>query len=139
MTETEYSGPIEDLEIRNAEAVLKLTFPNAWREFIQSHAWFRRGWMKTGAYVWLYSPSESVECWRAWGAPAAERPGMIIIGGDSGGELITIDARRPDSPVTLTPNVSVGWKDSIAQAVSIVEFIAQVKDGSFDFAFGEEG
>jgi hypothetical protein len=138
MTETEYNGPIAELEIRNAEAALKLTLPKAWREFIQSHAWFRRGWMKTGAYVWLYTPSESVEYWRAWGAPAAERPGMIIIGGDGGGELITIDARTPDSPVTLTPNVSVGWEDSIEQAASIADFIAAINDGSFDFAFGEE-
>lgn len=138
MTEAEYSGPITDLEIRNAEAALKLTFPNAWREFIQRDAWFRRGWMKTGAYVSLYTPSESVEYWRAWGASAAERPGMIIIGGDGAAELLTVDARQSDPPVTLTPNVSAGWEGSIEQAASISAFIAAISDGSFEFAFGEE-
>lgn len=137
MTETEYNGPISDLEIRNAEAALQLRLPKAWCEFIQASRWFRRGWMKTGAYVWLYTPAESVEHWRAWGAPAAERPGMIIIGGDGGGELLTIDARNPDSHVTLTPNVSVGWEDSIEQAASIAAFIAAIKNGSFEFSFGE--
>lgn len=136
MTETEYSGPITDLEIRNAEASLNLTFPKAWCEFIQRDAWFRRGWMKTGAYVQLYTPLESVDHWRAWGASAAERPGMIVIGGDGAAELLTLDARNADPPVTLTANVSVGWQGSIEQAVSISAFIAAISDGSF--AFGEE-
>src|SRR5687767_7871609 len=116
---------------------LQLKFPDAWRKFIQSDTWFRRGRMKTGAYVWLYTPSESVEYWRAWGARPAERPGMMIIGGDGAGELLTIDARNPDPSVTLTPNVSVGWEDSVEQAASIAAFIAAIRDGSFDFSFGD--
>jgi hypothetical protein len=63
---------------------------------------------------------------------------MFVIGGDGASELLTIDTRNPNAPVMLTPNVSVGWENSIEQAASLVAFLTAIRDGSFDYVVGDE-
>ncbi len=138
MVDAEYLGPVSELEIRKAESAMGRRFPAPWRDYVQTAAWFRRGWMRTGAYVWLYTPSETVEAVRAWAEIADDRPGMIVIGGDGAGEMLTLDARDPASPITMTPHISSGWEDSIEQTESIEAFVAAIENGSFDFVFGDE-
>lgn len=136
MVDAEYLGAVGDLEIRAAETAMGLKFPIAWRKHVQSTAWFRRGWMRTGAYVWLYTPSETAECVCSWGEAAGGRVGMIVIGGDGGGEMLTLDTRAPVSAVTLTPSISIGWQDSVEQAPSVETFVSAIDDGTFAFLFG---
>ena len=136
IVDAEYLGTVSDPQIHAAEMAMGLRFPIGWYKYVQSAAWFRRGWMRTGAYVWLYTPSETAECVCAWGEAAANRIGMIVIGGDGAGEMLTLDARAPISAVTLTPNVSIGWRDSVEQAPSIEMFVHAIEDGTFDFRFG---
>ena len=135
IADAEYRGSATDVEIRTAEASMREPFPDAWRAHLRKPVRFCRGWMATGAYVWLYQPTESADYILAWGE-LASRPGMIVIGGDGAGEMITVDARDPNPPVTLTPNVSIGWKDSVVQTSSIDEFLNAVENGTFDFVFG---
>lgn len=135
MTDAEYLGAVSTAEIDHAEQALGLRFPVAWRSYITRSVWFRRGWMATGAYVWLYTPSETVDHVRAWIGGRRDRTGMLVIGGDGASEVLTVDARLVDSSVTLTPNVSVGWIDSIEQAPSLEQFLAAIDTGTFDFTF----
>lgn len=133
--EAEYQGPIGDIEVAKAEAALRTPLPTQWRRYLQGPSWFRRGWIASGAYVWLYSAEESVDYLRAWGESARDHPGILIIGGDGAGEMLTTDLREPEPRVLLTNIVSPGWKESIVQSTSISAFIEQIEDGSFEFAF----
>lgn len=135
MEDAEYRGPISDIEIATVESHLDAAIPEAWRQYLQRSSWFRRGWLASGAYVWLYSAAESLETIRAWGASARAHPGILIIGGDGGGAMLTMDLREQQPRVLLTDNVSPGWADSIVQC-SLGDFIGQLDRGSFDFSFG---
>ena len=133
VVDAEYLGAVPDAQIREAEEALGLRFPDRWRRYVQSDAWFQRGWMRTGAYVWLYSPEESARHVRAWG----NRPtGMLPIGGDGATEYLTIDARDARGRVTLTASVTRGWEGSIEQSASLDTFLAAVEAGSFEHALG---
>lgn len=114
-----------------------MRFTPKWRAYLRQPSWFSRGWMKSGAYVVLYTPSETAELVALW-AEFADRRGMLPIGNDGAGENLTIDARETRTAVTLTPGVSTGWEDSVVQHGSIAEFITAIEARTFDFKFGVE-
>jgi len=134
MEDADYRAAIDDREIAEAERIMKLRFPPAWRAYLQRDTWFRRGWLASGDYVWLHRPLESAETWTIWhDLQLEDRPGMIAIGSDGGQELITLDGRNPRSAVTLTCNVSEGWVDSTPLCDSIEAFVDAVEGGTFVF------
>lgn len=135
-TESEYRGAVDDVEIARAESGMGLHFPSTWRNYLSRSSWFYRGWMATGAFVWLNTPAESAELVAAW-SDFTDRVGMIPIGGDGAGEMLTVDAGDPRSPVMLTPHVSIGRQDSLLQCDSIDELVDSIEDGTFDFNFDD--
>lgn len=101
----------------------------------QSPSWFRRGWLPSGEYVWLYTPRETLEQLDAWGESIALHPGIAIIGGDGSREQLVLDLRQDPAPVLLVPIVSDGWQNASPQAETVASFVEQVAAGTFEFTF----
>lgn len=137
MADAEYRGAVDEVAIARAEAAMQLRFPPAWRAYLRRPSWFYRGWMRSGAYIWLNAPEESAELVRSW-AGFGEYAGMVSIGGNAGLEVLTIDARDPETAVTLTPQIGSGWADSIVQCRTVDELVEAVEAGTFEFTFGDD-
>lgn len=134
--ESDYRGPVSDREFEAAEADLGKPLPVAWRRYLQGASWFRRGWLSSGCYVWLYPPGEGVEVLREWGAQiAAEHPGMAIIGGSGASENLVVDLREEPGPVLLIDGSSEGWGSGLRQAQDTGAFVAAIESGEFDYVW----
>ncbi|BCJ64851.1 SMI1/KNR4 family protein [Polymorphospora rubra] len=99
--EADYRGPVSDSEFTEAEAALGRPLPGAWRSYLQGQSWFRRGWMTTGAYVWLNTPREMLELHQVWDESTDAHPAIAIIGGDGSREQLVLDLRGDPAPVLL--------------------------------------
>jgi hypothetical protein len=133
--EAEFRGPVPDSEFDDAHAVLGFTFPPAWRDFLQGSSWFRRGWLESGCYVWLYPPRDSVELHDAWDTSVPLHPGIAIIGGDGSREMLCLDLRDDPAPVVLVDITSDCWDDNPRQSDNVEILISRVEDGTFDFTW----
>ncbi|MCY1145082.1 hypothetical protein OWR29_44385 [Actinoplanes sp. Pm04-4] len=137
--EADYRGPVADDEFAEAEQALGRPLPAAWREYLQSPSWFRRGWQaESGAYVWLHTPREMLEIHAAWQDSVAAHPGIAIVGGDGSREQLVLDLRQDPSPVLLAGLASEGWDTTFRQSADVAELIARVEAGTFEFDFGKD-
>jgi hypothetical protein len=135
--EAEYRGPVEDQEFVDADKALGRALPAAWRTYLQSESWFRRGWMSSGAYVWLNSPREMLELHDAWDAATDEHPGIAIIGGDGSREQLVLDLRSDPAPVLLADITSAGWDSAIRQTDDVSRLVDSIEAGTFEFRFDD--
>jgi len=125
-------------EFTEAEQALGRALPAAWRGYLQGSSWFRRGWMTSGAYVWLYTPREMLELHDAWGDRCIdEHPGVAIIGGDGSREQLVLDLRYEPAPVLLVDITGGGWDGAIRQADHVGQLIERMETGTFEFNFDE--
>ncbi|SCG33824.1 hypothetical protein GA0070213_10129 [Micromonospora humi] len=131
--EAEYRGPVNDQEFADAETALGRPLPAAWRSYLHGESWFRRGWMSSGAYVWLNSPREMIALHDAWDQATEEHPGVAIIGGDGSREQLVLDLRSDPAPVLLVDIASSGWEDAIRQADDVRQLIDRIEAGVFEF------
>ncbi|MFI7609342.1 SMI1/KNR4 family protein [Micromonospora sp. NPDC049366] len=129
--EADYRGPVADQEFTEAEEALGRPLPDAWRRYLQGASWFRRGWMASGTYVWLNSPSEMVEVHDAWDDGTGAHPGIAVIGDNGSREQFVLDLRDESAPVLLVDISSDGWDSAIRQADTVGEFIDRVDAGTF--------
>ncbi|MFC3502803.1 SMI1/KNR4 family protein [Micromonospora krabiensis] len=135
--EADYRGAVDDQEFSEAEEALGRPLPDEWRRYLQGESWFRRGWMATGTYVWLNSPSEMVEVHDAWDDATDAHPGIAVIGDNGSREQFVLDLRGDPAPVLLVDLSSDGWDGAIRQADTVGEFIDRVEAGTFAIDFGE--
>ncbi|MCF0092079.1 hypothetical protein B0E54_00900 [Micromonospora sp. MH99] len=131
--EADYRGPVDDQEFTDAEVALGRALPAAWRSYLQGGSWLRRGWMTTGAYVWLNTPRQTIELGDVSGDDT--HPGIAIIGGDGAREQLVLDLRSETMPVLLVDLTSGGWDSAIRQADDVSEFVSRVEAGTFEFTF----
>ncbi|XVU23201.1 hypothetical protein ACQPZJ_38990 [Actinoplanes sp. CA-054009] len=126
----DFRGAVGDEEFAEG-AVL----PEAWRSYLQSASWLRRGLLASGKYVWLYPPKEGRDVLAIW--EAEERfPGIAVIGGDGGLENFVFDLRQDPAPVLMVSNASESWEDAVVQAVDAADFVKRLEDGTFDLTVG---
>ncbi|MDG6105645.1 SMI1/KNR4 family protein [Dactylosporangium aurantiacum] len=135
--EADYRGPVSDREFAEAERALGRPLPAVWRSYLQGASWFRRGWLASGAYVWLNPPREMLRLHEAWDGGTAAHPGIAVIGGDGAREHLALDLRGDPAPVLLVDITSAGWESGIRQADDVGAFIRRVEDGGFEFEFGD--
>lgn len=133
--EADYRGPVGDQEFADAYEALGRALPAVWRTYLQGGSWFRRGWMASGAYVWLNAPREMLELQDAWGDSGGAHPGIAIIGGDGSREQLVLDLRSDPAPVMLVDISSGGWDRAIRQADDVSQLIDRIEAGTFEFAF----
>ncbi|MGW3783576.1 hypothetical protein ACWD5Z_03270 [Micromonospora chokoriensis] len=133
--EAEYRGPVDDQEFTDAETALGRPLPAAWRTYLQGESWFRRGWMPSGAYVWLNSPREMLDVHDAWDQATDEHSGIAIIGGDGSREQLVLDLRSDPAPVLLADITSSGWESATRQADDVSHLIDRIEAGTFEFTF----
>ncbi|MEV4348061.1 hypothetical protein AB0J83_26695 [Actinoplanes sp. NPDC049596] len=110
--------------------------PEAWRAYLQSPSWIRRGWLTSGKYVWLYPPTEGRDLLKIWEAEP-RFPGIALIAGDGGLENFVLDLRQTPPPVLMLSNASETWDDAILQAPDVTDFINRIEDGSFDLVWSQ--
>jgi hypothetical protein len=137
MEEADYRGRVADEEFLEAAEALGSPLPAAWRDHLRARSWFRRGWLPTGAYVWLYTPRETLEMdgvLRDTGAIEAF-PGMAVLGNDGSRELLAVDLRYDSPPVVLVDLIPWGWQGALPQAEGVAEFIERVESGTFDYTW----
>lgn len=61
-------------------------------------------------------------------------PGLLLIGGDGGGELLAFDMRDEPAAVVLVNAISSSWDEVAPQADSLSEFLAALRaGGSYKF------
>jgi hypothetical protein len=125
-----YRGGLPEAEFEAAKTALGQAIPATWRSYLQNSCWFYRGWMRTGAYVWLYPPAMSAEL-----SSDALCPGMFVIGGDGASEQLVVDLRDQSPRVMLANVVRTGWQETFVQAPSLTSFLAKIEAGTFEFAF----
>nr|BFE59898.1 hypothetical protein GCM10020063_044240 [Dactylosporangium thailandense] len=135
--EADYRGPVSDQEFTDARDALGTELPAGWRAYLQGASWLRRGWMTSGAYVWLNTPREMLELHHAWDESADAHPGIAIIGGDGSREQLVLDLRSDPAPVLLVDITSGGWDDAIRQADDVGELVDRIEAGTFAFDFGD--
>ncbi|MEV4761854.1 hypothetical protein AB0J89_04385 [Micromonospora chokoriensis] len=126
---------MDDQEFTDAEKALGRPLPAAWRTYLQGESWFRRGWMPSGAYVWLNSPREMLDVHDAWDQATDEHPGIAIIGGDGSREQLVLDLRSDPAPVLLADITSSGWESATRQASDVSQLIDRIEAGTFEFSF----
>ncbi|MCO8276655.1 hypothetical protein M1L60_39360 [Actinoplanes sp. TRM 88003] len=127
--EADWRGPVPDSEFAEGPEL-----PKAWRSYLQSPSWLRRGWLSSGKYVWLYPPVEARQLLAIWETEGTH-PGIALIGGDGGLENFVLDLRQDPAPVLLVSNASESWDDAVVQAADIEAFIARIEDGTFDLTW----
>jgi hypothetical protein len=125
-----YRGGVAEVELQAAEAALGQTIPTDWRAYLRGACWFHRGWMRGGAYVWLYPAATSVEL-----SFDDKCPGMFVIGSDGASEQLVIDLREQSPPVLLANVVRSGWDETFLQAPSLTSFLMQIEASTFEFSF----
>ncbi|MFF5078780.1 hypothetical protein ACFY36_17135 [Actinoplanes sp. NPDC000266] len=126
----DFRGAVADEEFADGPVL-----PAAWRSYLQSPSWLRRGLLASGKYVWLYPPREGRDVLAIW--EAEERfPGIALIGGDGGLENFVFDLRQDPAPVLMVSNASESWDDAVVQAVDAADFVARLEDGTFDLTVG---
>lgn len=133
MEEANYRGPVGDREFADVHQALGRDLPPAWQAYLQGSSWLRRGWMTTGAYVWLNTPREMLELHRAWDHGADAHPGIAIIGGDGSREQLVLDLRSDPAPVLLVDITSSGWDSAVRLADDVGELIDRIEAGTFAF------
>jgi hypothetical protein len=133
--EGDYCGPVSDQEFTDAAETLGRPLPTARRRYLQGTSWFRRGWLTSGAYVWLNTPREMLELHEAWKEGTDAHPGVAIIGGDGSREQLVLDLRRDPAPVLPVDITSAGWDSGIRQADDIGQLIDRIENGEFEFNF----
>jgi hypothetical protein len=134
--EADYRAPVPDQEFDDAEAKLGNPLPAAWRRYLQGPSWFRRGWLASGCYIWLYPPGEGTEVLDEWGPEAAAaHPGIAIIGGNGAREHLVVDLRQESPPVLLIDIASEGWPSALTQATDAGAFVTGIESGDFDYAW----
>jgi hypothetical protein len=116
--EADYRGAVSDPEFTEAEQVLGRPLPQAWRSYLQGRSWLRRGWLTSGAYVWLHTPRETLGLHEAWAESTDAHPGIAIIGGDGSREQLVPDLRRDPAPMLMLDITSAGWEGAIPHAES---------------------
>ncbi|GAB7040722.1 MULTISPECIES: SMI1/KNR4 family protein [Catenuloplanes] len=135
--EADYRGPLTDAEFTEAEQALGRPLPQAWRRYLQGESWFRRGWLTSGAYVWLNTPREMLGLHEAWDEATGAHTGIAIIGGDGSREQLALDLRKDPAPVLLIDITSAGWETGIPQADDVHQLIDRIESGEFEFSFDE--
>lgn len=132
--QADYRAALDDQEFAGGQAS---ALPPSWRRYLQHSSWFRRGWLPSGCYLWLYTPREGIELAEAWGEDSVgAHPGIAIIGGDGSREHLAVDLRQDDPPVVLVDAFAgQGWADALEQAPSVAHFIDLLEAGTFDFAW----
>jgi hypothetical protein len=125
-----YRGGIPEAELDAAQAALGRKIPVDWWSYLRGACWFHRGWMRGGAYVWLYPARMSVEL-----SSADSCPGLFVIGGDGASEQLVVDLREQAPRVLLANVVRNGWEEAIPQAPSLASFLTQIEAGTFEFSF----
>lgn len=133
--EADYRGPVSDQEFTDAHHALDTELPARWRAYLQGASWFRRGWMASGAYLWLNTPREMLEVHHAWDEGIGAHPGIAIIGGDGSREQLVLDLRSDPAPVLLVDITSSGWDNAIQQADDVGDFVDRIEAGTFAFNF----
>ncbi len=131
--EADYRGPVADQEFAAARAALGRELPPAWRAYLQGPSWFRRGWLDSGAYVWLNTPREMLDLHDAWDESTVEHPGIAIIGGDGSRDQLVLDLRQDPAPVLLVDITSSGWETATRQAGDVAELVGRIEACTFDF------
>lgn len=119
-----WGEPVSDDVITAAEGQLRSRLPPAWRTYVQSRRWLRRGWLDSGDYVHLYDPEESLELLEAWGNSTQLHPGIYFLGGDGSRSIYCIDLREAEPAVQLTDMVGGGWHDAEVMLDSVEQFSA---------------
>ncbi|WP_157411616.1 MULTISPECIES: hypothetical protein [Actinoplanes] len=135
--EAEFRGPVGDDEFDEAADALGRPLPQAWRDYLQSPAWFRQGQLASGAYLILLTPREMLELHEAWDAGTGAHPGIAVIGHSGGREQLALDLRRDPSPVLMVDITSEGWVSGIHQADDVEVLIGRVESGTFDYAWDQ--
>ncbi|HVJ19387.1 MAG TPA: SMI1/KNR4 family protein [Polyangiaceae bacterium] len=126
----QHRGGLPEVELAAAETRLRRSIPTTWRSYLQGAHWFHRGWMRSGAYVWLYPARQSAEFYSD-----DDCPGMFVIGGDGASERLVVDLRQPSPQVRLANVVCADWGETFVQAASLESFLAEVAAGTFEFSF----
>ena len=136
---TRYVGPAVPESIKELEAWAAArggSVPAEWLAYLQGPSRLSAGWLASGIYVTLHGPEVSIELTDVWTDGRDTHPGVLLIGGDGAAEHLALDLRDIDPAVHLLTNVSAGWADSIEQASSVAELVAQVEAGTFELSFG---
>lgn len=131
--EARYLGPVSGAEVTRMAGVLDEQLPGAWRDYLTGPSWFARGWLRSGCYLWLYTPDQSVEVLDARNKAGAGLPGVLILGTDGSREILAADIRSETAPVVLIDITGEGWDDALPQVPSLAEFIEQVEAWTFEF------
>jgi hypothetical protein len=122
-------SPATEEQILAAEARLGVRFPDDYRAYMIREDG-GAGWYGE-IYLALHSIDEVVELNEIHDHQDAI-PGLVLIGGDGGGEVSVFAKCQP--PVVLVNLVSGGWHEASYQAASFTEFMEQRARGE-EFSF----
>lgn len=120
-----------------AEAALGVVLPQDYRDFLQTSDGLEE--LMPDAYVSLWPLSEVVNIGRSDTYGLAEQvPGLLLIGGDGGGELLGLDLRSDPPRVVLVNAIGASWADASVQANSVSGLITQLRGGG-SYSFESSG
>ena len=111
--------------------LLGVGLPPAWRDYLQSERWLRKGQLESGAYLRRFDPRQALDALNAWGEAAELHPGIYLLGGDASRNLYGIDIQDPEPAVQLTDIASSGWHDMEPMCASIDQFVEAIRAGTF--------
>lgn len=124
---------MDESTLARAEASLGITLPADYRAIIKSSDGLEE--MLPNAYLVLWPLEEVVDIndRDAYGL-LESLPGLLLIGGDGGGELLAFDTRTEPASVVLVNAVSSSWAEVSRQADSLPDLLATLRaGGSYSF------
>lgn len=128
----EWGEAVDDREIADVEEWLGAPLPGAWRAYVQRERWFRRGWLRSGAYLILESPRDARSMMEAWDESLDLHPGFYQLGTDGSRLIYCVDLRDPDAGVLVTDIVAEGWEDADRLGLTVEEFVGRLDDGTLE-------
>ena len=124
---------VNEPDLVAAESALGVALPQDHRSFLTSSNGIEETMPNAYVVLWPLVDVVNVSTTDAYGM-AEKFPGLVLIGGDGGGELLGLDFRFTPARVVLVNAISASWAEASEQAESVSRFIAKLRSGgSYSF------
>lgn len=119
------------------EGSLGVVLPDDYRQFLSASDGLIEEMPQAYVELWALDDVVTIHDSDAYGLDES-LPGLLLIGGDGGGELLAFDLRQAPFRLVLVNAISASWSEAAYQADSLTDLLAHLRAGG-EFSFESDG